>query len=68
MISLTPIYIVAGVAIVSKFVEDFLTETGRGHWVWLAKLTMYAGVGIFAVNVWHEHVQKIGSVFGVFVP
>lgn len=68
MISLTPLYAIVGVAFVSKFVEDFLMESGRGNWVWLIKMIMYVGVGIFAIGIWHDHVRMIASVFGVMVP
>lgn len=68
MISLTPLYAIAGVAFVSKFVEDFMSDAGKGNWVWLVKTVMYCGVGLFALSTWHGYVVQIASVFGVSVP
>lgn len=68
MISLTPLYAIAGVAFVSKFVEDFMSDAGKGNWVWLVKMIMYVGVGVYAISTWHHYVVQIASVFGVAVP
>jgi hypothetical protein len=68
MISLTPVYAVAGAAFVGKFIEDFMMEAGKGQWVWIVKTIMYVGVGVYALNVWMDGVRMVAAVFGVWVP
>lgn len=68
MISMAPVYTIAGVAFISKFVEDFMVDAGQGNWVWLVKTIMYVGVGIFALTEWYGYVRLIAGVFGVMVP
>lgn len=67
-ISMGPVYAIAGTAFVSKFIEDFMQNAGRGNWVWFVNTVLYVLVGVYALHTWYGGVRAIAGIFGVMVP
>ncbi|NBI28620.1 hypothetical protein [Chengkuizengella marina] len=65
--SLTPLFAVAGTALVSHLVGDVLEEVGKGKYKLFLQIGTYVICMYITFNLWWDAVRYVARTFGVFL-
>lgn len=67
MMSLGPLFTIAGIAASTLLLEHILKVTGHGDKVVFVNVLGYGGVAVYTFQTWFEYIHQVASMFNVIL-